>query len=50
MNCHGPCEQGRRACPCPQACYQPEEDDRMDVVVLAVLLTWVLIVILGLIA
>ena len=28
--CHGPCNQGRKACPCPDACQFParEEDER----------------------
>lgn len=25
-HCTGPCNQGRRACPCPNDCLQPEED------------------------
>ena len=29
--CHGPCEQGRKPCPCPTACEisQDEEDDAL---------------------
>lgn len=23
FQCSGPCEQGRRECPCPQACERP---------------------------
>lgn len=25
MSCSGPCEQGRRKCPTPEACFNPEE-------------------------
>lgn len=25
--CTGPCEQGRRACPCPEACTRADNDD-----------------------
>lgn len=25
--CNGPCDQGRRACPCPMACQEPEPFD-----------------------
>lgn len=25
--CHGPCDQGRRRCPCPQACAHMADDD-----------------------
>jgi hypothetical protein len=24
--CSGPCEQGRRPCPCPDSCQEPERD------------------------
>lgn len=24
--CNGPCEQGRKACPCPMACEEPEDE------------------------
>lgn len=28
--CHGPCEQGRKPCPCPMACEEPSKDDGVD--------------------
>ena len=24
-SCHGPCDQGRKKCPCPAACEAPDE-------------------------
>ena len=30
--CVGDCSQGRKVCPCPQACEQPEYEDRPDVI------------------
>ena len=24
IQCSGPCEQGRRECPCPEACERPQ--------------------------
>ena len=34
MNCNGPCDQGRRPCPTPQACglEEPPEHNLMRVV------------------
>lgn len=26
FECHGPCDQGRRPCPTPEACVMPDED------------------------
>lgn len=26
MNCSGPCEQGRKLCPCPMACQMADDD------------------------
>ena len=25
LECNGPCEQGRKPCPCPEACRVPDE-------------------------
>ena len=27
MSCSGDCHQGRKTCPCPQACEQPEFEE-----------------------
>lgn len=26
-HCNGPCQQGRKACPCPEVCESPEADN-----------------------
>lgn len=26
INCNGPCEQGRKLCPCPMACQVTDDD------------------------
>lgn len=28
LHCTGPCDQGRKSCPCPADCERPEEDER----------------------
>ena len=28
-SCSGPCEQGKKPCPCPQSCQQPDDDKEM---------------------
>lgn len=49
--CHGPCQQGRVACPTPEACERPVADEStfrlLGMAVLAVLLTAAVIVLLG---
>lgn len=49
--CHGPCHQGRVACPTPEACERPVADEStfrlLGMAVLAVLLTAAVIVLLG---
>lgn len=42
--CQNYCEQGRRPCPCPQACEMP--DDKADEYVAQVTLTVILAVLL----
>lgn len=36
--CHGPCDQGRKPCPCPHACFveaeEPPEHDMLRVVLI----------------
>lgn len=48
--CHGPCEQGRKPCPCPMACEEPTSDDGVEALGLIVmaLLVIVFFAILGL--
>lgn len=36
QHCHGPCEQGRKACPTPEACELQDDDDRQVVFMAAV--------------
>lgn len=33
MTCHGPCDQGRKPCPCPVACEMetPERFDALEI-------------------
>lgn len=39
MNCTGPCDQGRRDCPCPEACgIAPPPSSTLIVRVIAVVL------------
>jgi hypothetical protein len=30
MSCTGPCNQGRKPCPCPEACGNPTYDGSME--------------------
>ena len=30
MICNGPCEQGKKQCPCPNSCQSPSEDMAME--------------------
>lgn len=30
MSCTGPCNQGRKPCPTPEACHAPVYDDSME--------------------
>jgi hypothetical protein len=30
MSCTGPCEQGRKTCPTPEACQRPDHDGGME--------------------
>jgi hypothetical protein len=49
--CHGPCRQGRDACPTPTACERPEDDEGtlrlLGQAVLAVILAALVVVCLG---
>lgn len=40
--CSDPCEQGRRACPCPEACQRDDSLDAAHGVVMGVALAFVL--------
>lgn len=51
-NCSGPCEQGRKSCPCPADCQRPEpEAERKEgagAVVVPVFMLLAILVVLGL--
>lgn len=51
MNCHGPCYQGRKPCPCPHSCFveaeEPPEPNTLRVVLIDVLIA---VMIVGVIA
>ena len=34
LRCHGPCQQGRLPCPCPDACEAREGEEQVDLVFL----------------
>ena len=34
LRCHGPCDQGRKPCPCPAACEAREDEEQVDLVFL----------------
>ena len=47
MNCHGPCYQGRKPCPCPHACFveaeEPPEPNTLRVVLIDALIACVIV-------
>jgi hypothetical protein len=47
--CHGPCRQGRDACPTPEACERPEQDgvDLLGLATVLVALALVAVIALG---
>jgi len=51
VNCNGPCEQGRKPCPCPNACIREEEHKPRvyweDVVIAVLAVSVVGLIILG---
>lgn len=46
--CNGPCQQGRKACPCPIACEQ-EDTSQSKKFIGRVVLVYIAIVLLGII-
>lgn len=40
--CHGPCDQGRKACPCPVACEREAPENFNGLEILGKLVVWFL--------
>lgn len=40
MSCTGPCEQGRKPCPCPAACEQESDDSPSTIEAVGRLVVW----------
>lgn len=50
MQCNGPCDQGRKECPTPQACEHPPEDDRDNEMGYILVISVVFVTVCGLLA
>ena len=48
VGCHGPCQQGRKECPHPQACYRPEDGSKPQVSSLLIAIMLVLVIFIAL--
>lgn len=48
MSCSGPCQQGKKPCPCPQSCQTPDDEvpsNGLFYFFVAVILVWVVAVV-----